>query len=251
MAGLLGFLAAGAAKGAGEGIVAEARAKREAAIADLENSRLLSREQADRDFRAGEGDKSRAATAAEGRLNRSEIVTAEDGTSMIFDGQGARSLKDDTGKSVKTLRTSKSDAPSDVRTAEWLITQGIAKTPEDAWTKVRSAREGVTTSADIEEMTEKAVKTELGDSIRPPKPEEVEESRQRNRARIMKNLGIGDTNDGGTSSAPEPAKVVRPAGMDDAEIIEQAKDAIRKGGDAAGIRSDLRMLGIDPAKAGI
>lgn len=261
MAGLLGFLAAGAVKGAGDGIVAEAKAKREAAIAELEHSRLLSREQTDRDFRsseaaiardfsASESAKSRAASAEEGRLGRIDTLTAEDGTTLLRDGETVRPLKGEDGKPVKTLSTSKDSKPADVASAEWLIKNGAATDAADAWSKVRSAREGQTTAADIEEMTEKAVKTELGDSFTPPSPEQVQESRDRNRARIMKNLGIGDTADGG-GSAPDPAKVVRPKGVTDEQIIEQARTAIAQGADATAVRSRLTTMGIDPKEAGL
>lgn len=70
MAGLLGFLAAGAAKGAGDGIVAEAKARREAAIKELENTRLVSRENTSRAFQASESQLDRASRSQESQADR-------------------------------------------------------------------------------------------------------------------------------------------------------------------------------------
>lgn len=260
MAGLLGFLAAGAVKGAGDGIVAEARARREAAIAELEHSRLVGREQADRDFRsreaaidrdfrASEAAKGRAASAEENRLSRMDTITAEDGTTMIRDGDSVRPLKGEDGKPVKVMGTSKDSKTADISTAEWLIKNGVAADPAEAFRMVRSAREGQTTAADIEKMVETAVKTDIGDSFTPPDPAEVDALRTRHRERLMKNLGL--TAEEGAGSAPSAAKVVRPKGVSDDQIIEQAKAAISQGADASAVRSRLTTLGIDPKEAGL
>ncbi len=275
MAGLLGFLAAGAVGGLGDGIVAEAKAKREAAIADLANTRLVQREDADRSFRSSEADKgrsfqasegaldrsyrteeadkSRSATAEQGRLGRIETVTRDDGTTMLRDGDKFSPATDSEGKPVKMLRTSKTEAPSDVRTAEWLVQQGIAKTPGEAWDKVRSAREGVTSPADVEKMTEAAVKTEFGSSLAPPSPEEVQASRAKNRTRILQNLGLADDPASGKESKPgaAPATVERPKGVTDAQVIAEAAAALKRGAPEDAVRTRLKSMGIDPKEAGL
>ncbi|MCO5072133.1 MAG: hypothetical protein M9944_13085 [Rhizobiaceae bacterium] len=71
---MAGFLAAlgGAMTGLGTGLVENARAKREAAIENMRMQMQMQRDQADRDFRAGETDKTLAATAEQNRLNREQ-----------------------------------------------------------------------------------------------------------------------------------------------------------------------------------
>ncbi|KQT54618.1 hypothetical protein ASG43_03260 [Aureimonas sp. Leaf454] len=272
MAGLLGFLAAGVAKGAGAGIVAEAKAKREAAIAELENSRLLSREatdrefrskegqldrnarlsesQADRDFRAKEGELDRTSRADLTRMGQEETITGEGGELLVRSGDKTRRVTDEAGKPVKALSKT-SDTPADVRTAEWLITKGIVKTPEEAWKYVRQTRGSDATPMEIEKMVETAVKTELGDSIGAPDPKAVEESRTRNRDRILKGLGIGETEADADSSKTTTAATARPEGMSDAQAIDEARKAIKLGAPPEMVRKRLQDAGIDPDKAGL
>lgn len=69
---MAGFLAAlgGAMTGLGTGLVENARAKREAAIENMRMQMQMQRDQADRDFRAGEGEKDRAARMSESASDR-------------------------------------------------------------------------------------------------------------------------------------------------------------------------------------
>ena len=69
MAGFLAVLG-GAMSGLGSGMVENARAKREAAIENMRIRLQEQRDQADRDFRAGEGEKDRAAQAGERQKDR-------------------------------------------------------------------------------------------------------------------------------------------------------------------------------------
>lgn len=92
MAGLGAFLAAGAAKGVGSGIVAEARARREAAISELENSRLLQREQASREFQTSERIAAQEFKTKEGDLDRATLAAKAGAeppeVKEFFDDQG-------------------------------------------------------------------------------------------------------------------------------------------------------------------
>lgn len=249
MAGLFGFMAAGALQGTGEQIVEQAKAKREAALEELRHGRLLERDRAEMEFRSSERKAGQEFQAGENEKTRAfqteiggDLVTLEGGESGVRVGSTVKPLTDPDGKRVKAIG-SKTEDPADVKTAEWLVKNGIAKDKAEAWDKVRTAREGRTTPADIEKMVEDAVKTEFGDSLTPPKPDQIEESRKRNRTRILKNLGLEE--DGGKQ------EIQRPAGASDEQIISQAKDAIAKGADKMAVKSRLRQLGIDPATAGL
>lgn len=68
--GLFGYLLAGAAEGVGTSIVDKAKAKREAALKELEYSRLLDRDQAQRDFSASQAELQREFTAEQNDLDR-------------------------------------------------------------------------------------------------------------------------------------------------------------------------------------
>lgn len=68
--GLFAFALAGAAQGAGNSIVDQAKAKREAALEELRNSRLLDRENRDREFTASQNQIQREFTAEQNDLNR-------------------------------------------------------------------------------------------------------------------------------------------------------------------------------------
>ncbi|RFC65026.1 hypothetical protein DYI37_03940 [Fulvimarina endophytica] len=264
MAGLLGFLAAGAAKGAGAGIVAEARARREAAISELEHSRLLQREQADRDFRSKEAATARGfqaeqnelsreesrldreARREESRAGREEVMTGSDGVTLLRDGDTVRPVKDQDGNPIKSA-PSKSNDPADVQTANWLVREGIATDSKEAWTILKRASEKQTTPADVERMVEKAVDTELGGGLVPPSREAIEESRERNRIRIRTNLGLETEEEPSRSTAP----VSRPEGASDADIIKQANDALAAGAPANAVKARLESFGIDPSKVGL
>lgn len=249
MVGLM-MVAGGALQGVGEGLVEEAKARREAAIEALRNKNIMAREDADRSFRREEGEATRSFQAEQNQLTRDfqaetggDLVTTEDGASGVRVGSTVRPLQDEQGNPVKAVTPDKDASPADVKAAEWLIKQGVAKDAADAWGKVRSAREGQTTPADIEKMVEDAVKTEFEGGFAKPDREELEASRERNRARIMKNLGLTEESDG--------AAFKRPAGATDEQIIEQAKAALVKGAPEAAVRSRLRQMGIDPVEAGL
>jgi hypothetical protein len=165
MAGFLAYALAGAATGAGEGMIAEARAKREAAMEELRNSRLMEREERDRSFRSEEAEKSRGFTAGENQKNRDaqgNLITLEDGSSGILSGSTVRPMMDQDGKQRNVLQRSSDSAPAEVRTAEWLIQNGVAKDPDDAWRKVRSARDNPNSRA---ALVTSVYKTMLGDSL--------------------------------------------------------------------------------------
>jgi hypothetical protein len=252
MAGLLGFLAAGAVKGAGDGIVAEARAKREAAIAALANANLVSRENADRsfrseegkldrdarlgeaatdrEFRSKEGALDRSAQAENNRLSRQETITGADGTTYVRDGTTAAPLKNDKGEPLKTAMKT-ADQPADVQTASWLIQQGIAATPEEAYKLVTQGKGDNITPAKIQEMAEKATKNEIGDGMG-KSPEEVQAIRERNVKRLTETL------------MPKPAPK-RPDGVSNEALIEQAKQAIAGGAPEDVVKARLKSFGIE------
>ena len=252
MAWLLGFLAAGAVKGAGDGIVAEAKAKREAAIAELANSRLETREAKDREFRSTEGQLDREARmgeaktdrefrAGEGKLDREaaaaaretadrETLTGADGTTLLRTGDTVRQVKDADGKPVKTLSKS-NDAPADAKIVEYLVSKGIAKTPEDAYKLVTQSKGSEVTKAEIVKMAEDATKTEFDGAIG-VSPEKVQAARERNFTRLNEMF-----------NPPKPPS--RPADTSDADLIEQGKQAIAAGADPAVVAARLKTYGVN------
>jgi hypothetical protein len=144
MAGLLGYAAAGALSGYGKGIVDEAKARREEALRELEHSRLMQREQMDRDFRSSENEKSRQFQASENEKTRTaqgDVMTLEDGTAALRQGSTVTPITGEGGKPVKTLRKTSESTPADVQTAEWLVSRGVAKDVNEAWSMVRRTRE--------------------------------------------------------------------------------------------------------------
>lgn len=68
--GLFAFMLAGGAQGAGNAIVDQAKAKREAALEDLKYGRLLDRDKAQNDFTASQNQLQRDFTAEQNDLNR-------------------------------------------------------------------------------------------------------------------------------------------------------------------------------------
>lgn len=252
MVGLAGFLVAGAAESVGSNMVEQAKAKREAALEEIRNGRLLEREQADREFRkgereagqaftSGENDKTRANSAEQARLAREasgDLLTADDGTTFSRVGATATPLKDATGKPIKAAG-SKTDKPAEVATAEWLIRQGVAKDAEDAWNRVRSAKQNDNQRAKLVIDTYKAMKD--NDTTGRP-DDQLRQDAQ----------GFVDSLIAGEGGAATPAAGgTRPKGIDDATIIQQAKDALARGADKNAVRSRLRQMGVDPEKAGL
>lgn len=79
MAGFLAYMAAGAAQGAGQGIVAEAKAKREAALATLEHSRTVQREESSREFQRSERIAGEEFRSREGALDRAATAAKSGG----------------------------------------------------------------------------------------------------------------------------------------------------------------------------
>jgi len=250
MVGLLGYALAGMAEGAGNSIVDQAKAKREAALEELRANRDMAFRRGEREasqvFTSGENDKTRAFSAEQGQLGRdasAPMVTTEDGNSARVLGTRVEPILGPDGKPAR-LATTKDNPPADVATAEWMIQNGVAKDYNEAWEKIRTGRTPPVTAADIEKMVEDATDTEFKGALGRPKPEDIEAARERNRARILKNLGIGE------NPAAEGASS-RPAGMDDAAVIQQAKEAIKKGAPADSVAARLRQMGIDPKAAGL
>lgn len=252
MVGLLGYALAGMAEGAGDSIVDQAKAKREAALEELRAQREMAFRRGEREaaqaFTSSENEKTRAFSAEQSRLAREasgDLVTGADGTAYSRVGSTATPLKDADGKPIKTLGTKK-DMPADVATMEYLIEKGVASDYKDAWDKVKS-RDALPppSPAEIEKMVESAVSNEFEGVIGRPKPEDIEAARQRNRERILKNLGMSN----------EPAKpgnvTARPEGVSDEQILKQAKDAIAAGADKAAVAVRLKQMGIDPKAAGL
>jgi len=204
MAGLFGYLAAGAAESVGTGIVEQAKAKREAALRMLEEDRgferLQQRDAETRAFTAGENKLQRDAAAEQARLAREadgETVTDADGNSYYRPG-GSTELKPLTsgGKQVKTATGSKFEID---RRYQMLTAAGVD--PKRA--ALIAAGDKPPTSAEVEKMVEAAVKTEFAGGMGKPKQDELEASRTRNRERITRNLGLSEQSDDSREQAPD------------------------------------------------
>lgn len=143
MAGF-GMIVAGAAKGLGTGIVEKARAQREMMMKMLDEQTQDRRLGEERAFRSGEAEKARKFEAEQNQLTRDSKVeygTSATGDTMAIRGTKAEPVLGADGKPVK-LSTGKTDAdPAEVKTAEWLVKNGVAKDPAEAWSLVRRARE--------------------------------------------------------------------------------------------------------------
>lgn len=234
----LGMILGGMAKGVGDGLVEQAKAKREEALAQLkfERDRQLAGEA--RDFQAEQNEKTRAYQTAENEsqrayqsnenaLNRTADadyrekvlqqnkekldwdkessgtpVTLEDGTTGNLRGATVEPIKDTAGNPVKITTKSKDATPADVATAEWLVSKGVATDMTDAWNKVKQGVKADPSAADVEKMVETAVKTEF-DGQFGVKPEDIQASRERNRARIEKNLGASRQDNAPTGEKSE------------------------------------------------
>jgi hypothetical protein len=116
MAGLLGYALAGGLAGYGNSLVEDAKAKREAAMEELRNSRLMEREDRDRSFRREEGEANRAQQremagsdvyGEGGRIARANPITGEikeytQGGNPATGWSGSRSQSEMTDTTVAT-----------------------------------------------------------------------------------------------------------------------------------------------------
>jgi hypothetical protein len=165
MAGF-GMILGGAMSGWSDARLDEIKAEREARLQELEAQRQDRRLAEERDFRSKEAEigrnfdasqteKSQAFTSSENQKERDyrsteagkareasgDLVTDDKGTTYSRTGSTAKPLVDDKGNPIKVASGGKAaDKPAEVSTAEWLISQGVASTPAEAWKMVRSAR---------------------------------------------------------------------------------------------------------------
>lgn len=254
---------------------ADALAKREEALAQaqFERQRLLAADtrqfQADeaqkqREFQSGEEQKQRDFTISENDKNRSadqtyrqqtidlqkrtadradqdagDVMQTSDGP-VLRRGSTVTPITDDKGNRVKTMTIDK-DKPADIATAEWLIQKGVAKDYEDAWQKVKQGVKADPQPADIEKMVETATKTEI-DGKFGISPEEVEATRERNRARIMRNLNVSEQKNGKPASGDQAS-----TGKDEfiRQSRENAKAAIAAGKPRDQVLKRLEAAGVD------
>ncbi|TIW21115.1 MAG: hypothetical protein E5V63_30135 [Mesorhizobium sp.] len=119
---------------------------RDAAAAQRADDRNFSSSErkASEAFTSGENEKERTYRSDEAQKNREssgDLITDDKGNSYSRSGSKATPLTDDKGNPVKVAGGGKAqDKPAEVSTAEWLIQQGVADNPADAWKMVRSAR---------------------------------------------------------------------------------------------------------------
>lgn len=256
----------GALKGYGNATLdklkADALAKREEALAqaNFERQRVLAGEA--RQFETAENEKARTAQIAEKEKDRAadqqyressldiqrqeldlrrqqtgDVVQTETGPGLRR-GATVEPLVDTQGKPVKLAGTTK-DKPADVATAEWLITNNVAKDATDAFRLIKQGVKAEVSPAEVEKMVETATKTEL-DGRFGVSPEEVQKIRDNNRARIEKNLGI--TKDQKTS-APASGATDRDAFIE--QSLENARQAIADGKPRDKVIERLKAAGID------
>lgn len=233
MVGIGAYALAGAAEGMGVGMVNEARAKRQAAIEDLKHKRLVEREEADRSFRREENEKSRVVT----RQGQRKEITGSDGNLYSVDGQEAKLIKTPDGQAFKGVST-KGQKPADVKTAEWLVQQGIARDSREAWKLVRSAR------ANPEATRVGLIKAFISAGKNPFGKTDMEEVRKQAEEQadaVMKSIENGAPNvDAAMKARPIPK------GMTPDQVLEEARSAIEAGKDAELIKKRLREFGINP-----
>lgn len=264
---MVGFAMAlgGAMKGYGNATLdkmkAEALAKREEALAqaNFERQRILAGEarqfqseqdQAQRAFTQAENEKNRAADQAyrdrslsleEQRIRLAEeqsgdVVQTESGPG-VRRGTTVAPLTDKDGKPVKLAGTTKGK-PADVATAEWLISNGVAKDATDAFRLIKQGVKADVSPAEVEKMVETATKTEL-DGRFGVSPEEVQKIRENNRQRIEKNLGIVKEQSNSASPATDQTFID--------QSLENARQAIAAGKPRDAVIERLKAAGIDPA----
>ena len=166
----------GMAKGVGGGLLEAARAKREAALKEIEEARQDRRLQEDREFRSQEAAIGRSAQAAENEKDRAE----------------RRADREMTGGSYQ-------------ETDEGIvhIKGGKATQVTGADGKPVTKKKDMPTAEEFEKMVETATKTEVGESMVPPKPAEVDAIRERNRLRLRQSFGMDGDKDA-TPKVPAP-----------------------------------------------
>lgn len=188
MAGFLMAVAGGALQGTGQGIVAEARAKREAALEAMREQRADARSQTDRDWRSAEADEERSSRTAENdkertlrlqdakterdwrtseaekqRAGQGDVVQLDDGSYANRTGSSVKPLTTEDGKPVKLRSVASGEKSAEIKSAEWLIENGVAKDPTEAWEKVKSARDNPNSRAKLVLDTFKIMKEDYGD----------------------------------------------------------------------------------------
>lgn len=259
MAGLFGALVAGAAEGVGTSMVDQAKAKREAALEQMRFDRDAAfrrgENEADRSFRQSERIADQAFTAGENAKTREaagDVVRLEDGSSGVRSGTTVKPLTGADGKPVNIRSKSDENDPADVRTAEWLLEKGVAKDYDEAWKRVKSAKDNPNARGKLVLDTYKILKEDFGD--RRTDAEKRDAAKQLVDELITEEDGEAPAAEPGAAPEGEQPKskpIERPKGMTDDEIVSQAQEAVKAGKDKVAIRSRLRELGIDPAKAGI
>lgn len=301
--GLLGFALAGAATGAGQGMIAEARAKREAAMEDLRNQRLMAREDRqfdrqtqlqDRQFDRQDARDERQWSRQQERdaMSGGDLIRLEDGTTAVRRGGTVAPLTDSEGNPVNVAQTGSDRAPpADVATAEWLINQGVASDPADAWRLVRQARENPASRASLvtqvyrsmagnfmdqrsdeeqmeaaEQFVDRLMRQEergagrdagSGNDDQQPQRPRQQQSPAPQREQHQPQAQAGPRNEQGARAGNIIGGMAReaegglPAGVTQEQAIQAAKEAIERGADKAAVRSRLRAMGIDPSQAGI
>ena len=143
MTGLFAYALGGALQGFGGGLKEQAIAKREAALADLANQRLVQREEADRAFRREEGERSRLFESEQHRMNREfqldsrqgDLIDMGDGKFGVRKGSTVEPLVDTEGNPAavnkKTGRwmtaEEKQDAGIDQKASIWIEADGTPK----------------------------------------------------------------------------------------------------------------------------
>ena len=281
----LAYGLAGALSGFGTGIVEEARNKREERLLWMKREWQLADRDDDRAFQLQRDEISHSrqierdnlahtrqserdeATRNFAREGRGTIVTGQDGSQYRIDGDTATQITGPDGEPFRGARAGDSQSPAEVRTAEWLIEQGVATDASDAWNKVRRARENPNSRASLVTQVYRSM---LSDVMDRRSDEEKQQSAQDFVDRLLR------VEDGEEETAPQsrgtralpplredtelgaqiggmvqPRAVERPEGATDEAIIEDAKAAIRRGAPREQVRERLRRLGIDPSKAGI
>jgi len=153
----------GAAKGLGGGLLEAARAKREAALREVEEARADRRLAEDRKFRSDEAAIGRNAQAAENEKDRADRRLEREQTGGTYQ---------ETDEGIVHLKGGKA----------------TPVTGDDGKPIVK--KKVMPTAQEIEEMVERRVKTEFSNTIADPSPDKVEAARARARSSIRIELGL-------------------------------------------------------------
>lgn len=147
MAGLLGYLVAGAAEGTGESLKAQALARREERLRKLDQDFMLRRDEAQRAFQSSENDKNRAADIDRG----GDVIQMEDKSYGVRRGNKVEPLIGPDGKPAKVATaTDTSKMPADAQMVEYLVNSGVFPNRKAAWDATkRSVSDPNKTRADI------------------------------------------------------------------------------------------------------